>query len=81
MEEEITHAWDEDDTMTYREVAKEVNIPRTSLHRYATKELDFRMLGTTVRPMPSEANRAERMKQAKGVVALYAPLRARLGIV
>jgi len=88
MEEEINHAWDEDDTITYREVAKDLMIPRSSLHRYATKDMDYRMLGTTVRPMPSDANRAERMAQAKGggakrvhVDPSYSVLRARLGIL
>ena len=62
IEAEITDAWDGDDTLIYREVAKVVSFPRTTLHKYATKFLDFRMLGTTVRPMPSDANRAERME-------------------
>ena len=73
IEAEINDAWAEDDTKTYREVAKELGIPRSTLHDYATKDMDFRCLGTTVRPMPSDANRVH-------VDPSYAPLRARLGI-
>jgi len=46
VEEEIIAAWDEDDTRTFREVAKDLMIPLSSLHRYTTEDMDFRMLGT-----------------------------------
>jgi len=83
IEAEIIDAWDDDDTRTYREVAKEIALPRSTLHRYATKDMDFRCLGTTVRPMPSDANQeGKRGGGARRVHmdASYAPLRARLGI-
>ena len=82
IEAKITDTWDDDDIRTYREVAKELSISMSTLHSYATKDMDYRCLGTTVRPMPSDANRAERMAQAKvHVDPTYAPLRARLGIL
>jgi len=80
IEAEINDAWAEDDTKTYREVAKELGIPRSTLHDYATKDMDFRCLGTTVRPMPSDANRGRHGARRVHVDPSYAPLRARLGI-
>ena len=43
IEAEIIDAWDDDDTLTYREVAKDLGIPRSTLHDYATKDMNFRM--------------------------------------
>ncbi len=44
---------------------KEVDV---DVVQYAIEYMDYRMLCTTVRPFPSNTNRAERMVQAKGVV-------------
>jgi len=44
---EIIDAWDESDTRTYSDVAKQIGLPRSTLRRYSTKDMDLRML----RPM------------------------------
>jgi hypothetical protein len=58
--QDIEEAFLEDDTMTYREAAAKLGLPKSTLHRFATKDMDFRCLGHTVRPLPTEANRAKR---------------------
>lgn len=54
VELDIDEAFEEKDTATYREVAAQLGMPKSTLHRYATKELDYRCLGHTIRPLPSE---------------------------
>ena len=78
IEAEIIDAWDGDDTRTYREVAKDLGLPKSSLHRYATKDMDYRCL----RPMGGATKRAKRVGGSKRihVDVSYTPLRARLGI-
>ena len=82
MEEEINAAWDEDDTRTYREVAKDLKIPRSSLHRYATKDMDYRMLEVleTDGWCNQEGKKGGGPKRVH-VDPSYAALRARLGIL
>jgi len=79
IEAEINDAWAEDDTRTYREVAKDLGMPTTTLRRYAKKDMDYRCLGTTVRPRGQEGKRGGGAKRVH-VDPSYAPLRARLGI-
>jgi len=57
----IEDIFDEDDTQTYREAAEKLGLPKTTLYRYATKDLDYRCLNPAARPYPSEANRDKRI--------------------
>jgi hypothetical protein len=43
--QDIEEAFLEDDTMTYREAAAKLGLPKSTLHRFATKDMDFRCLG------------------------------------
>jgi hypothetical protein len=53
LEVEIDEVLKEHGAITFAEAVAQLGIPKSTLHDYATKEMDFRCLGHTVRPMPS----------------------------
>lgn len=73
--QDIDEAFLEDDTMTYREAAAKLDLPKSTLHRFATKDMDFRCLGHTVRPLPTEANLAKRVEMAHGICSTVGPFK------
>ena len=70
----ISGVFKEDDTMTYREAAQKVGMSCSTLHRHATKNMDFRCLGQTVRPFPSESNREARLEASEVIVEKDGPV-------
>ncbi len=62
----IDEVFKKKDTQTYREAAVVLDLPKSTLYDYATKEMDFRCLNQRVRPMPSESNRAKRIETGMG---------------
>jgi len=50
VEAEINAVFEANDITTYREAADQCGIPKSTLHKYATKDMDFRCLGQIVRP-------------------------------
>ena len=68
VKQNIEDVFREDDTQTYREAAEKLGLPASTLHDYATKDLDYRCLNQTVRPYPSEANRDKRITISQGIV-------------
>ena len=70
MEAAIEGVFEEDETATYREAAEKLDLPAMTLHNYATKNMDYRCLGTTIRPLPSEINRQKRVDSAKEIIAV-----------
>ena len=73
VKQNIEDVFREDDTQTYREAAEKLGLPASTLHDYATKDLDYRCLNQTVRPYPSEANRDKRITISQGIVGTPAP--------
>ena len=67
--ERIETAFAAEETMTYREAGEKNHIPKSTMHRYATKQLGYRCLGVKTRPMPSEANREKRVTMGKDIVS------------
>jgi hypothetical protein len=47
--ERIDAAFVAEDTITYREAGEEIGLPASTLHRYATSNMDYRCLGITLR--------------------------------
>ena len=75
MEAAIEGVFEEDETATYREAAEKLDLPAKTLHNYATKNMDYRCLGTTIRPLPSEINRQKRVDSAKEIIAVDGPVK------
>ena len=67
---DIEAAREEDDTRTrtYREAAAEVGLPASTLHNFATREMDYRFLKDTVRPLPSTDNPTKRVEMPGVIV-------------
>ena len=59
----LVETFDEDDTLIYREVAERVGLPKSTVHDYATKRMDFRNLSQKIRPKTSEKNLADRTQK------------------
>lgn len=74
IEAEIVDVFKTDDTMTYREAAAVLNMPSSTLHKYATKKMDYRCLDQKVRPFPSEQNRTKRVIMGKKIVYVKGPV-------
>jgi hypothetical protein len=68
LEKEIDDTFENECTLTFREAAKKMGLGLATLHRFATKRMDYRCLSQTVRPFPSEANRQKRMEMAADIV-------------
>ena len=75
LELEIDEVFKDDDTITYAEAGAQLGIPKSTLYRYATDDMDFRCLGHTVRPTPSEAQREKRVSMGKDIVAEVGPVK------
>lgn len=71
----IEAAFQENETMTFRELGAEVGVPTTSVYRFSTKDMGYTCKGHTVRPIASEANRAKRVEMGKEIVAVVGPVK------
>ena len=73
VKQNIEDIFREEDTQTYREAAEKLGMPKSTLHDYATKDLDFQCLSQVVRPYPSDANRDKRIAISQVIVGTPAP--------
>jgi hypothetical protein len=74
VKQNIIDLFNETDTLTYKDGAKKLGISKSTLHDYATKDMDYRCLSQIMRPMLRDPNIERRMEMSPDIVAAPAPL-------
>ena len=77
-EEAIDTAFVDDSKQTYKEAAAKMGLPKTTLYRYSTKNMDIKAVTGSLRPLVSDVQRAKRVKMGKAIVKIEGPRKERV---
>jgi len=67
---EIDSAFKAKEDQTYRRAAKTIGMPKSTLHRHATKKLGYRCLKSSSRPFATEKQLEQRVEMGQSIVAV-----------